>query len=89
MFLVRPGLACSERRSTMEEKYQPWWFDRLIVWSFGALCLFMFLWATSRGEISPVWLVLVSLGGLMFALGTLSQRPSSPSRGGLDFTAKI
>jgi peptidoglycan/LPS O-acetylase OafA/YrhL len=72
----------------MEEKYQPWWFDRLMVWSFGALCLFMFLWATSRGEISPVWLVLVSLGGLMFALGTLFQRPSSPSQRGLRFLSK-
>lgn len=55
----------------MEEQFQRW-FDRLIVWSFGALCLFMLLWATSRGEISPVWLVLASLGGLMFARGPAS-----------------
>ena len=60
----------------MEEKYQPWWFDRLIVWSFGALGLFMFLWAPSRGEISPVGLVLASVGGLMFVLGSPFHRPS-------------
>jgi hypothetical protein len=73
----------------MEEKYQPWWFDRLIVWSFGALCVFMFLWATSRGEISPVWLVLVSLGGLMFAWGPPLSGLPRPPRGGLRFPSKI